>query len=952
MKKLFFLIFALWITALSINAQLVDVIVEEYGAPGSGTYPDGYMTYRVYALLQDPTDFLSSVFGTGYYANDPQHTLMLGSIPGYPISTTFWNSAFGGITGPDVNPAFCAIFSEVCYDSFVTIGRQNSASPGNAINVLTTPEGLLTPAFGSSSEFGTPALISDGGWFTFAGDSNGLPVGDDNRVLLMQVSCPQDELVFALNIRIWDESIAANAISYVHTLDGDNSDIDGEGVVDFSCMGLIYPSFLCQQCNDPLACNYNPESNNALNCVYFDNCSEAVGCMDPMACNFEPLAVYEAPLTCMYPDCIDETACNYNSEALCGGGMCDYITCVGCTDENACNFLPVYTVDDGSCMFGDVVSGLIYFDQDANGFFTNNGFFAEQTLSGVELHVMPENISVFTSGDGSFVLPSLPDGEHTITVSTSNITFDISGGETSFATPNCLENWQIGVNAEDYAFNISGPCCIWMMDIHCTNGFNPGIFVSNLGTTPLDGLVTIECDPLFEFEFLVGNQIINPTSMTPGLVQWVIEDQDPFSSWLYQIHVIGPGTDYIGETFPFDLTLHLYDEEGNEYYTGTWILEPTVVCAYDPNDKYTAEPGYTEENHFVLAEDEIEYRVRFQNTGNFPAETVVIRDTLDIEHLDFDSFYPVFASHDFMTTAEPNGALTFTFNDIMLPDSTSDQAGSQGYVVYRVRPRTDVEHLDVIENTAYIFFDGNLPIVTNTTWHTIFDCNSLTGIVSEDSFCLGDVGYFNAEQSFIDQYEWTFDDTSAGTDPILAQVLNDVGTFDVGVTISNPLCSLIDEVEIIVNALPEIDITQNGALFNAPDGTSWQWYQDGEVIEGANSQTFEAIESGYYEVFVTNENGCSVFSEEIMFVDVNSIEEQTFELFPNPTNGDAQLIFSQVENVQSISLYESTGKLIKVWNGVMTNPMRIDRGSLASGTYLLKIVLKNNQHKNIHVVFK
>jgi uncharacterized repeat protein (TIGR01451 family) len=410
---------------------------------------------------------------------------------------------------------------------------------------------------------------------------------------------------------------------------------------------------------------------------------------------------------------------------------------------------------------------------------------------------------------------------------------------------------------------------------------------------------------------------------------------------------MGPGTDYIGEVFDFNFDIDISDLDGNSIYTENWTESPVVSCSYDPNDKYTAEPGYTEENHFVLAEDEIEYRVRFQNTGNFPAETVLIRDTLDIEHLDFDSFYPVFASHDFMTTAEPNGALTFTFNDIMLPDSTSDQAGSQGYVVYRVRPRTDVEHMDVIENTAYIFFDGNPPIVTNTTWHTIFDCNSLTGIVSEDSFCAGDVGYFNAEQSFIDQYEWTFDDTSAGTDPILAQVLNDVGTFDVGVTIGNPLCSLTDEVEIIVNALPEIDITQNGALFNAPDGTSWQWYQDGEVIEGATSQTFEAIESGYYEVFVTNETGCSVFSEEVMFVHLSELRTDDFSLFPNPMLDQANLLFPNGSKIESIVLLDSFGRNVRSWNQPGNDKLTIDRNELSPGSYTVRIT---EQGGNIHTI--
>lgn len=70
----------------------------------------------------------------------------------------------------------------------------------------------------------------------------------------------------------------------------------------------------------------------------------------------------------------------------------------------------------------------------------------------------------------------------------------------------------------------------------------------------------------------------------------------------------------------------------------------------------------------------------------------------------------------------------------------------------------------------------------------------------------------------------------------------------------------------MVNTLPEEVTTQNGPLFTAPNGTIWQWYLDESLIEGEINQTFEAMESGYYEVFVRNEARCSVFSEEIMFV--------------------------------------------------------------------------------------
>jgi hypothetical protein len=74
MKKLLTLLVAFCCLG-SMNAQLVDVIVETFGTSG-GTYPAGHTTYRVYARLQDPTDFMSAVYGIGAAPADPDHELM------------------------------------------------------------------------------------------------------------------------------------------------------------------------------------------------------------------------------------------------------------------------------------------------------------------------------------------------------------------------------------------------------------------------------------------------------------------------------------------------------------------------------------------------------------------------------------------------------------------------------------------------------------------------------------------------------------------------------------------------------------------------------------------------------------------------------------------------------------------------------------------------------------
>jgi len=51
-------------------------------------------------------------------------------------------------------------------------------------------------------------------------------------------------------------------------------------------------------------------------------------------------------------------------------------------------------------------------------------------------------------------------------------------------------------------------------------------------------------------------------------------------------------------------------------------------------------------------------------------------------------------------------------NGIMLPDSTSDEAGSHGFIKFSMLPRTDLTAGATISNIAHIVFDFNEPIIT------------------------------------------------------------------------------------------------------------------------------------------------------------------------------------------------------------------------------------------------
>ena len=147
-----------------------------------------------------------------------------------------------------------------------------------------------------------------------------------------------------------------------------------------------------------------------------------------------------------------------------------------------------------------------------------------------------------------------------------------------------------------------------------------------------------------------------------------------------------------------------------------------ILCAYDPNDKLISPDREGDEN-YTLFEDTLIYTVRFQNTGNDTAFTVIIRDTLD-ESLNVETFNILATSHReiLRTEIEEDKYVTFTFEDILLPDSTVNFNGSQGYVSFSILTKEGLEENTIVENTASIYFDFNPPIVTNTTQNTLVEC--------------------------------------------------------------------------------------------------------------------------------------------------------------------------------------------------------------------------------------
>ena len=141
--------------------------------------------------------------------------------------------------------------------------------------------------------------------------------------------------------------------------------------------------------------------------------------------------------------------------------------------------------------------------------------------------------------------------------------------------------------------------------------------------------------------------------------------------------------------------------------------EVLTTGSFDPND-ILVNRSFLYDYEMPTPPD-LEYIIRFQNTGNDTAFTVKILNPLDTTRLDLSTLDIVSTSHDAdvrFVYHERN--LEFVMNNILLPDSNTNEPMSHGFVRYRIKPKTTVAVGDSIQNFAAIYFDFNSPVITNT----------------------------------------------------------------------------------------------------------------------------------------------------------------------------------------------------------------------------------------------
>ncbi|MDA8979970.1 M12 family metallo-peptidase [Chitinophagales bacterium] len=156
-------------------------------------------------------------------------------------------------------------------------------------------------------------------------------------------------------------------------------------------------------------------------------------------------------------------------------------------------------------------------------------------------------------------------------------------------------------------------------------------------------------------------------------------------------------------------------------------------------------------------------------------------------------------------------------------------------------------------------------------------------------------------------------------------------------------CDIEMSLDLTILPLPNISLSLlNGVLSASPGLMNYQWYRNGQVIPGANSQTYTPTAYGSYTCSANNGN-CDGLSNGILIsiTDIKDFEFEFVGVYPNPVSDYLHIDVGQ-EKLETITLFDITGKRISELNAV---ERRFYMGDYATGVYLIE--LKNGDKRSI-----
>lgn len=466
------------------------------------------------------------------------------------------------------------------------------------------------------------------------------------------------------------------------------------------------------------------------------------------------------------------------------------------------------------------ISGTVFYDLNANGEQDEE----ELGIGRIPITVTPEALAVFANEQGQFNIYG-PAGTYSIsphlddcwTLSTTPEAYEITFEGTTY-----IDSLRFGVSPNTQ----TADAAVTMASAPTRCGFTVPFWLNyrNDGCWAFNGQVYMVLSELVTFV----SASPEPSSMVGDTLFWDFSQLYPGASRSLEMMMTIAGVEFIGSTLAMEAGVIPYDEAGQALDTSTFDFFSIINCAYDPNDKQvypnrSEQPPFTD--NYTLFDEKLMYTLRFQNTGTDTAFNIVLRDQLS-EDLDWATFRPGSSSHAYEATLHDDGLLEFHFRDILLPDSTTNEPGSHGFVQFEISALPGLSEETVIENTAGIYFDFNPPIITNTTGSIM--------VTTLPNFTPAAVFTYNTtalEATFADassnnpvSWLWDFGDGNTSTEQNPAHTYATEGNFTVCLTATNDWGSnqYCEEITISLTSTSDLTGTSPIQLYpNPANATVW-----------------------------------------------------------------------------------------------------------------------------------
>ncbi|MBX2958769.1 MAG: T9SS type A sorting domain-containing protein [Flavobacteriales bacterium] len=371
------------------------------------------------------------------------------------------------------------------------------------------------------------------------------------------------------------------------------------------------------------------------------------------------------------------------------------------------------------------LKGKVFYDSNQNASLDSNEF----GLSFIQTQLLPNSLTSFTYNTGYYFFAT-DTGIYTVNFIPNSLWYLTT--DSSSYTKTLTNSYPVAdsLNFGFYPNTIQTTIESELTGAfpRCNDTINYWVNIRNEGTTTPNGILHLQLDDSISFV----SSVIAPDSIVGQHIYWHFDSLFFYAEEMINLQVQMPPFTSMGDTLTSILNVYELDGSNNIVYTNSDTLNQVLVCAYDPNDK-TVLPKGTGSQGFIANNQPMEYLIRFQNTGNDTALTVMVRDQLD-DNLDWSSLKPLASSHPMQVWIEQDGEAVFKFENIMLLDSNVDFLGSQGFVKFSINQKPNLAPNTPIFNTGHIYFDYNPAVITNTVLNTIDDTTGLPVSVQEITF--------------------------------------------------------------------------------------------------------------------------------------------------------------------------------------------------------------------------